>query len=68
MEIIYNVISFVVAIITTVAFTVYARRTLDELKAAEADGEGSASDDNSRFEMHKLPLEKYNNSFSLPQS
>ncbi|KAL1558804.1 transmembrane protein 64-like [Salvia divinorum] len=65
-EIIYNVFSFIVAIITTVAFTVYARRTLDELKAAEANGEDSANDNNSRFEMHKLPLEKYKNSFSLP--
>ncbi|XP_057798252.1 uncharacterized protein LOC131014338 isoform X1 [Salvia miltiorrhiza] len=66
-EIIYNVFSFIVAIITTVAFTVYARRTLDDLKAAEANGEGSATDkdNNSRFEMHKLPLEKYKNSFSL---
>lgn len=65
-EIIYNVFSFIVAIITTVAFTVYARRTLDELKAAEASGEDSATNSSSRFEMHKLPLEKYKNSFSLP--
>lgn len=65
-EIIYNIFSFIVAIITTVAFTIYARRTLDELKAAEANGEGSSPDNNGRFEMHKLPLEKYKNSFSLP--
>ncbi|XP_041991636.1 transmembrane protein 64-like [Salvia splendens] len=67
-EIIYNVFSFIVAIITTVAFTVYARRTLDELKAAEANGEDSTTNNNSRFEMHKLPLEKYKNSFSVPWS
>ncbi|CAA2980261.1 transmembrane 64-like [Olea europaea subsp. europaea] len=56
-EIIYNVISFIVAIITTVAFTIYAKRTLNDLKMAEADGEGSASGKNN-FELNKLPLEK----------
>lgn len=65
-EIVYNIFSFIVAIISTIAFTIYARRTLDELKAAEANGEGSSPDSNSRFEMHKLPLEKYKNSFSSP--
>ncbi|KAL8554998.1 hypothetical protein ACS0TY_002980 [Phlomoides rotata] len=65
-EIIYNVISFIIAIITTVAFTIYARRTLDDLKAVEADGEGSPTDNNdSRVELRKLPLEKHN-SFTLP--
>ncbi|XP_051145541.1 uncharacterized protein LOC127261294 [Andrographis paniculata] len=48
-EIIYNTVSFVVAIITTIAFTVYAKKTL---KAAEADG-GKSS-----FEMGKLQPEK----------
>ncbi|XP_059652170.1 uncharacterized protein LOC132299507 [Cornus florida] len=56
-EIIYNVISFIVAIITTVAFTVYAKRTLNELKSAEINEEASASD-HGRFEMEKLPLER----------
>ncbi|KAL8541896.1 hypothetical protein ACS0TY_002952 [Phlomoides rotata] len=66
-EIIYNVISFIIAIITTVAFTIYARRTLDDLKAVEADGEGSPTDNNnSRVELRKLPLEKHKNSFTLP--
>ncbi|KAL3814583.1 hypothetical protein ACJIZ3_015851 [Penstemon smallii] len=55
-EIIYNIISFVIAIITTVAFTVYAKRTLNDLKAVEASGEG-----NTNFELDKLPLEKHNN-------
>ncbi|RVW44250.1 TVP38/TMEM64 family membrane protein slr0305 [Vitis vinifera] len=32
LEIIYNIISFIVAIITTVAFTIYAKRALNELK------------------------------------
>ncbi|KAI3448400.1 hypothetical protein Pfo_005065 [Paulownia fortunei] len=64
-EIIYNVISFIVAIITTVAFTIYAKRTLNDLKTAEASGEGSAIDNNSSFELRKLPLEKHKTSFTL---
>ncbi|KAL7124965.1 hypothetical protein ABFS83_14G084200 [Erythranthe nasuta] len=61
-EIIYNVISFVVAIITTIAFTIYAKRTLKHLETAEANGECSPAIDNNRgFELGKLPLEKYKN-------
>ncbi|XP_052204383.1 uncharacterized protein LOC127809554 [Diospyros lotus] len=56
-EIIYNVISFIVAIVTTVAFTIYAKRTLNELKAGEAGGEAPVSH-HSNLEMGKLPLEK----------
>lgn len=57
-EIVYNVISFIVAIITIVAFTVYAKRTLNELKMAEANDEISASSGNENVEMRKLPLER----------
>lgn len=53
-EIIYNVISFIVAITTLVAFTIYAKRTLNDLKRAETDGEASASD-HRNLEMEKLP-------------
>ncbi|CAK9181910.1 unnamed protein product, partial [Ilex paraguariensis] len=56
-EIIYNVISFIVAIITTIAFTVYAKRTLKELERTKTGDEGSAHD-NSNCEMEKLPLER----------
>ncbi|KAK6121288.1 hypothetical protein DH2020_044991 [Rehmannia glutinosa] len=64
-EIVYNIISFIVAIITTIAFTVYAKRTLNDLKTADADGEGSAVDNKRNFELGKLPLEKHKNSFVL---
>ncbi|KAK9088191.1 hypothetical protein Scep_027273 [Stephania cephalantha] len=62
-EIVYNIISFIVALVTTVAFTVYAKRALDKLKAADGDGEGSeggaaARETQSNFVMEKLPLEK----------
>ncbi|KAK9286288.1 hypothetical protein L1049_014678 [Liquidambar formosana] len=57
-EIIYNVISFIVAIITTVAFTVYAKRALNELKKVETIGEEAFASDNGNFEMEKLPLER----------
>ncbi|ESQ33079.1 hypothetical protein EUTSA_v10004591mg [Eutrema salsugineum] len=36
-EIVYNVISLIIAIVTTVAFTVYAKRALRELQNAEAN-------------------------------
>ncbi|KAF3440639.1 hypothetical protein FNV43_RR18923 [Rhamnella rubrinervis] len=55
-EIIYNVISLIIAIITTIAFTVYAKKALNDLKTAETNGEASAFDHGS-FEMEKLPLE-----------
>ncbi|KAK6121249.1 hypothetical protein DH2020_045023 [Rehmannia glutinosa] len=64
-EIVYNIISFIVAIITTIAFTIYAKRTLNDLKTADADGEGSAVDSKRNFELGKLPLEKHKNSFVL---
>ncbi|KAI3445517.1 hypothetical protein Pfo_002182 [Paulownia fortunei] len=66
-EIIYNVISFIVAIITIVAFTVFAKRTLNDLETAEANGKGSAIDSSS-FELDNLPIEKHNPSFTLSLS
>lgn len=54
-EIIYNVISFIIAIITTVAFTIYAKRTLNELESADRIGEAAAV---VATEMEKLPLER----------
>ncbi|XP_057488169.1 uncharacterized protein LOC130774165 [Actinidia eriantha] len=54
-EIIYNCISFIVAIIVTVAFTIYAKRTLNELKNGEINSTASGSD-HGNFEMEKLPL------------
>lgn len=58
-EIVYNIISFIIAIVTTVAFTIYAKRALNELKGAECDGGVSAaSSDDCRIEMEKLPLER----------
>ncbi|XP_027338764.1 transmembrane protein 64 [Abrus precatorius] len=41
-EIVYNIISFIVAVITTIAFTVYAKRTLNELKMAEGNEEAAS--------------------------
>ncbi|KAK3022158.1 hypothetical protein RJ639_045353 [Escallonia herrerae] len=52
-EIIYNIISFIIAIITTVAFTIYAKRTLNELKMADSNGLEAPV-----MEMEKLPLER----------
>lgn len=61
-EIIYNVISFLLAIITILAFTLYAKRTLNQLKSAETkDSEEESSSDSSghgNLELEKLPLER----------
>ncbi|KAF2309935.1 hypothetical protein P3X46_031830 [Hevea brasiliensis] len=59
LEIIYNVISFIIAIITTVAFTVYAKRALQELERAETTEEVPAYNPGS-YEMGKLSLERSN--------
>ncbi|XP_048135178.1 transmembrane protein 64 isoform X2 [Rhodamnia argentea] len=56
-EIVYNVVSFIVAVVTTVAFTVYAKRALSELEKKEANGEDSASDVGI-LEMEKLSPER----------
>ncbi|GFP95049.1 tvp38/tmem64 family membrane protein slr0305 [Phtheirospermum japonicum] len=61
-EIVYNIVSFIVAIITTVAFTVYAKRTLSDLETASGDCEGSAN--RRSLELGQLPLEKHKNSFA----
>ncbi|KAH1088876.1 hypothetical protein AAZX31_07G251600 [Glycine max] len=53
-EIVYNIISFIIAIVTTIAFTVYAKRTLNELKMAELNDEVTSVS----VEMEKLPLER----------
>nr|KYP62585.1 TVP38/TMEM64 family membrane protein slr0305 family [Cajanus cajan] len=42
-EIVYNIISFIVAVVTTIAFTVYAKRSLNELEIAEANEEGASA-------------------------
>ncbi|KAK1568339.1 hypothetical protein Q3G72_023316 [Acer saccharum] len=57
-EIIYNVISFIVAVITTIAFTVYAKRALKEFESGEATGEDTSGSNLGSFEMNKLPPER----------
>lgn len=56
-EIVYNIISFIIAIVTTVAFTVYAKRALNELQKAETNGEAAAGN-HGNSDMEKLPLER----------
>ncbi|GKV49299.1 hypothetical protein SLEP1_g56055 [Rubroshorea leprosula] len=57
-EIIYDIISFVIAVITTIAFTVYAKRALNDLERAETPGEEVSASTQSGFELEKLPLER----------
>lgn len=56
-EIVYNIISFIIAIITIVAFTVYAKRALNDLEKKESGREESSG--HGCFEMDKLPLERH---------
>ena len=56
-EIIYNIISFIIAVVTTVAFTVYAKRALKDLEREEATEEVPPTHQES-YEMGKLPLER----------
>ncbi|GER41915.1 SNARE associated Golgi protein family [Striga asiatica] len=65
-EIVYNIISFIIAIITTVAFTIYAKRTLSELETSAGDCERGSSGGSNKtsLELGKLPLEKHKNSFA----
>lgn len=55
-EIVYNIISFIAAVITTIAFTVYAKRTLNELNIAEANEEAASVSGSGSLEM-KVPIE-----------
>lgn len=57
-EIVYNVISFIIAIISTIIFTVYAKTTLNNLQRAEEDGKYSASNSGT-FEAENLSRERY---------
>ncbi|XP_027916493.1 transmembrane protein 64-like [Vigna unguiculata] len=57
-EIVYNIISFFSAIVTTIAFTVYAKRTLNELKLTGLNEEVTSVSEKGCFELEKLPLER----------
>lgn len=68
-EIIYNIISFIIAIITTVAFTIYARRTLNDLKVAGINDLDVSVSDHPILELQKLPVERPKHlGFSPPMS
>lgn len=56
-EIVYNAISFVIAIITTILFTVYAKKALADLEERDLS---DVAETRSRidFEMERLPLER----------
>lgn len=55
-EIVYNTITFIAAVITVVVFTIYAKRALNELQVSER--EVSTAGNHGTFEMEKLPLER----------
>ncbi|XP_014517864.1 transmembrane protein 64 [Vigna radiata var. radiata] len=52
-EIVYNIISFIVAVLTTIAFTVYAKKALNELNIAEANEEAASVSGSTTLEIEK---------------
>ncbi|KAK6267904.1 hypothetical protein QUC31_012064 [Theobroma cacao] len=60
-EIIYNIISLIIAIVTTIAFTVYAKRALKDLENGETKEEDDSASYQGGLEMEKLPLERPKN-------
>ncbi|KAJ8504591.1 hypothetical protein OPV22_005477 [Ensete ventricosum] len=57
-EIVYNILSFVIAIAITIAFTVYARRAMSDLRKADSNSSGSIDRNGSLVELAKLPQER----------
>ncbi|KAL5789072.1 hypothetical protein ACOSQ2_003960 [Xanthoceras sorbifolium] len=57
-EIVYNIISFIIAVVTTIAFTLYAKRALKELQSGEAIEEDTSASNEGSLEMNKLPPER----------
>lgn len=57
-EIIYNIVSFVIAIVTTIAFTVYAKRALNDLGNRETEVDDESASYQGGLEMEKLPDER----------
>ncbi|ERN03207.1 uncharacterized protein LOC18431344 [Amborella trichopoda] len=63
-EIAYNILSFIVAIVMTVAFTVYGKRALNNLKKETSNIEDGAAPHRNPadlVELEKLPLERPKN-------
>ena len=50
-EIIYNIVSLIIAIVTTIAFTIYAKRALNELGNGETEGEVESASYQGGFEI-----------------
>ncbi|MBA0854567.1 hypothetical protein Goshw_001836 [Gossypium schwendimanii] len=57
-EIIYNIVSFIIAIVTTIAFTVYAKRALNDLGNRETEVDNESASYQGGLEMEKLPDER----------
>lgn len=62
MEITYNAISFVIAVVLTVAFTVYAKRALNDIK----ESEGILTEEYGISTGHKNPHQERSPSRPVP--
>ena len=63
LEIVYNIISFVFAVVMVVVFTIYAKRALNKIEEEEnIDKESHQQDVSVGVEMENVPQERHNNS------
>lgn len=60
LEIVYNVISFIIAVAMTIGFTIYAKKALKELEN-EDNKQTDEALDSDNIQLEKLPLERRNN-------
>ncbi|XP_076923522.1 uncharacterized protein LOC143585662 [Bidens hawaiensis] len=63
LEIVYNVISFIIAGVMTIGFTVYAKKALKELEIEDKEPDDVL--DSGNIQLQKLPLERHTNNFGL---
>ncbi|XP_024964062.1 uncharacterized protein LOC112504360 [Cynara cardunculus var. scolymus] len=58
LEIIYNGISFIIAVAMTIGFTVYAKKALKDLENEENKGTEVLVSENGNIQLEKLPFER----------
>lgn len=67
LEIIYNGISFIIAVAMTIGFTIYAKKAIKELENQEKRGTDVLDSEHGDIQLEKLPLERQKHlGFQLP--
>lgn len=58
LEIIYNAISFIIAVAMTIGFTIYAKKAIKELENEENRETDVLDSEHGNIQLQKLPLER----------